>query len=213
MQNTSVSERTTTPTCSAGDGTAVVGVHEVVRAGVAEVTRSGVHDVPRLHTGSLHPRYPKRRLNSRLNSSGVPSRSSSYANSVERSDNARQTSSRSSTDPAPRTDPPRPSTAGSSTSAAPPSASATSPTTSPDHCSRQADSNPRYTLDCDEPSKSASSMGEAAAPSMGSTIRSQNGEDQVSAKFLERYEWNIWIEFLRLRENALSQSLVLGVTR
>ena len=64
MQNTSVSERTTTPTCSAGDGTAVVGVHEVVRAGVAEVTRSGVHDVPRLHTRSLHPRYPKPRLNS-----------------------------------------------------------------------------------------------------------------------------------------------------
>ncbi|MEL7668753.1 MAG: hypothetical protein AAGU73_11235, partial [Actinomycetota bacterium] len=41
----------------------------------------------------------------------------------------------------------------SNTSAAPPSASATSPTTSPDLYSRPADSDPDYTLNCDEPSK------------------------------------------------------------
>jgi hypothetical protein len=35
--------------------------------------------------------------------------------------------------------------------AAPPSASATSPTTSPDHYSRQAGSEPNYTLESDEP--------------------------------------------------------------
>ena len=46
---------------------------------------------------------------------------------------------------------PRRSTAASNTSAAPPSASATSPTTSPDPCSRPADSDPDYTLDCEEP--------------------------------------------------------------
>jgi hypothetical protein len=34
---------------------------------------------------------------------------------------------------------------------APPSASATSPTTSHDHCSRPADSDPNYTLDREEP--------------------------------------------------------------
>src|SRR5665647_1031154 len=43
------------------------------------------------------------------------------------------------------------STAASSTYAAPPSASATSPTTSPDHSWRPADSDPNYTLDCEEP--------------------------------------------------------------
>jgi len=47
--------------------------------------------------------------------------------------------------------PPRPSTAAASISAAPPSASATSPTTSPDHCSTPAASDPDYTLFCDEP--------------------------------------------------------------
>ena len=40
---------------------------------------------------------------------------------------------------------------GSSTSADPRSASGTSPTTSPDHCSRAAASAHDYTLDCDEP--------------------------------------------------------------
>jgi len=49
--------------------------------------------------------------------------------------------------------PPRPSTAAASISAAPPSASATSPTTSPDHCSTPAASDPDYTLFCDEPNK------------------------------------------------------------
>ena len=48
---------------------------------------------------------------------------------------------------------PRRSTDDSNTSAAPPSDSATSPTTSPDRCSRPADSDPDYTLDCEEPLK------------------------------------------------------------
>src|SRR5690606_17603061 len=43
------------------------------------------------------------------------------------------------------------STAASSTCAAPPSDSATSPTTSPDHCSRPAASGTDYTLNCEEP--------------------------------------------------------------
>jgi len=46
--------------------------------------------------------------------------------------------------------------AGSNTSAAPPSASATWPTMSPDHSSRPADSDPNYTVDCDEPVNSRS---------------------------------------------------------
>jgi transposase len=37
------------------------------------------------------------------------------------------------------------------TSEAPPSGSATSPTTSPDACTKPADSDPDYTLDCEEP--------------------------------------------------------------
>ena len=41
--------------------------------------------------------------------------------------------------------------AASNTSAAQPSDSATSPTTSPDHYSRLADSDHDYTLDCEEP--------------------------------------------------------------
>src|SRR5690606_14398501 len=48
-------------------------------------------------------------------------------------------------------DQPRRSTAASSTYAAPPSASGTSPTTSPEACSRPGASDPDYTLDCDEP--------------------------------------------------------------
>jgi FAD binding domain len=56
-----------------------------------------------------------------------------------------------STGPAPATDRRRPSTAGSNTSAAPPSGSATSPTTPPDHSWKPADSDPDYTLDCEEP--------------------------------------------------------------
>src|SRR3954453_8039570 len=55
-----------------------------------------------------------------------------------------------STDPAPATAPPRPSTADSNTYEAPPSASATSPTTSPDHSSRPAASDPDYALDHEE---------------------------------------------------------------
>lgn len=50
-----------------------------------------------------------------------------------------------STGPAPAPAPQRPSTAGSSTYAAPPSASATSPITSPVHCWRPAGSSPDYT--------------------------------------------------------------------
>lgn len=61
------------------------------------------------------------------------------------------TSSRSSTDPAPATDPQKPSTAAWNTSAASPSDSATSPTTSPDPYSKSADSRPDYTFVCDEP--------------------------------------------------------------
>jgi hypothetical protein len=53
--------------------------------------------------------------------------------------------------PAPATDRQRRSTAASNTSAAPPSGSATSPTTSPDHSWRPADSDPDYTLHCEEP--------------------------------------------------------------
>ncbi len=56
-----------------------------------------------------------------------------------------------STDPAPATARRRRSTAGSSTCAAPPSASATSPTTSPDHSWRPAASDPNYTLVREEP--------------------------------------------------------------
>ena len=48
--------------------------------------------------------------------------------------------------PAPATVQPKRSTAAWSSCAAPPSASATSPTTSPDPYSRQADSDPDYTL-------------------------------------------------------------------
>src|SRR5690606_7320644 len=56
-----------------------------------------------------------------------------------------------STTPAPPTGPPRPSTDDWSTYAARPSASATSPTTSPDRSSRPAASGRGYTLDCEEP--------------------------------------------------------------
>ena len=56
-----------------------------------------------------------------------------------------------STVPAPPTAPQKPSTDASNTCADPPSASATSPTTSPDHSWRAADSDPNYTLDCEEP--------------------------------------------------------------
>ena len=55
--------------------------------------------------------------------------------------------------PAPPTARPRRSTAGSNTSAAPRSGSATSPTTSPDHYSRPAASDPDYTPVCEEPPK------------------------------------------------------------
>src|SRR3954453_2596586 len=58
---------------------------------------------------------------------------------------------RTSIDPARTTDPLRRSTAGSNTSEAQPSASATSPTTSPDAYSKPADSDPDYTLDSEEP--------------------------------------------------------------
>jgi len=52
---------------------------------------------------------------------------------------------------APPTAPPKRSTDASNTSAAPPSGSATSPTTSPDHSWRAADSDPDYTVNCEEP--------------------------------------------------------------
>ena len=60
-------------------------------------------------------------------------------------------SSPTSTDPTPVTVRPKRSTAASNTYAAPPSASATCTTTSPDHCSTPAASDPEYTLFCDEP--------------------------------------------------------------
>jgi hypothetical protein len=56
-----------------------------------------------------------------------------------------------STGPAPRTAQRRQSTDDSNTSEDRPAGSATSPTTSPDACSKQADSEPSYTVDCDEP--------------------------------------------------------------
>ncbi len=55
--------------------------------------------------------------------------------------------------PARPTAQPKRSMADSNTSEAPPSASGTSPTTSPDRCSRPADSGPTYTVDCEEPVK------------------------------------------------------------
>ncbi len=58
-----------------------------------------------------------------------------------------------STGHAPATDPPKPSTDASNTYEAQPSASATSPTTSPDACSKPEDSDPNYTLLCEEPVK------------------------------------------------------------
>lgn len=48
-------------------------------------------------------------------------------------------------------DRPRRSTAASSTYAAQHSDSETSPTTSPDHCPKSADSDPNYALNCEEP--------------------------------------------------------------
>jgi len=52
--------------------------------------------------------------------------------------------------PAPATARPKPEMAGSRTAAATPSASATSPTTSPDPCGRPVASDPDYTLDYEE---------------------------------------------------------------
>lgn len=57
--------------------------------------------------------------------------------------------------PAPATDPPKRSTDGSSPAEAQRSASATSRTMSRDHCSKPEDSDPAYTLECDEPVKTA----------------------------------------------------------
>ena len=56
-----------------------------------------------------------------------------------------------STIPTPATAPPKPSTDASNTYAAPPSDSETSPTTSPEHSSKQEDSNPNYTPNYEEP--------------------------------------------------------------
>ena len=70
------------------------------------------------------------------------------------SPNEPATSSPTSTGPARATDRPKPSTDASNTSEVPRSASATSPTTSPEHCSRAAASDPDYTLHCEEPSNS-----------------------------------------------------------
>ena len=61
-----------------------------------------------------------------------------------------------STTPTPATAPPKPSTAASNTYAAPPSDSETSPTTSPEHSSKQEDSDPNYTLNYEEPVKDKS---------------------------------------------------------
>ena len=55
--------------------------------------------------------------------------------------------------PAPATARPKPSTADSNTYAAAPSASATSPTSSPDRCSKPAASDHNYTPDCEQPIK------------------------------------------------------------
>src|SRR5690606_30135745 len=65
----------------------------------------------------------------------------------------------------------RPSMDGSNTSAAPPSASETSPTTSPDRCSKPEDSDHSYTLDCDEP---YSSVGEQ--PGAARRVEAGRGE-------------------------------------
>jgi hypothetical protein len=67
-----------------------------------------------------------------------------------------------------------------STSAARPSGSGTSPTTSPDRCSKPAGSDPNYTVDCEEPGTSKRSYrgthgapdawprGRAQGPGLGS---------------------------------------------
>lgn len=72
--------------------------------------------------------------------------------------------------------PPRPPTAGSNTCGAPPSSFATSPTTSPDACSRPEASDPCYTVDCDEPGNFGAvaqwdpSLGEEERESPGSPL-------------------------------------------
>ena len=53
--------------------------------------------------------------------------------------------------PPPAMAPPKPSTDASNTYAAPPSGFETSPTTSPEHSSKQEDSDPSYTLNYEDP--------------------------------------------------------------
>ena len=79
------------------------------------------------------------------------------------------------------------STAASNTYAAPPSASATSPTTSPAACSRPAASDPDYTLKCDEPEKI-----EAGLAKYGQTVvdaKDVKDYQTLDAKLDEYWGW------------------------
>ena len=84
-------------------------------------------------------------------STGVPAALTEVITLGRTLKNAPPTCWPTSTGPAPATAPPKRSTAASSTSAAPPWVSATSPTTSPDHSWKPADSNPDYTVIHEEP--------------------------------------------------------------
>ncbi len=85
--------------------------------------------------------------------SGVPATLTEIRKLGRTLKHAPRASARSSTGPARRTAPPRPSKTGSNTSAAAPSGSGTRRTTSHARRSKPADSDPDYTLDCDEPGK------------------------------------------------------------
>src|SRR5262249_39827131 len=101
-------------------------------------------------------------------SHGVLAASARSPHWAGRSESALPTCSPTSTGPAHPTAPPRRSTAGSNTCGAPPSDSATSPTTSPDPCSRPAASDPDYTLDREEPDSGAVPRPACAAVPAGS---------------------------------------------
>ena len=70
--------------------------------------------------------------------------------------------------------------AGSNTPAGWRSGSGTSPTTSPDHSSRPAASDPAYTLDCDEPHITTAQLLPQLLPTTVENARSpgQRGSDQ-----------------------------------
>jgi len=84
------------------------------------------------------------------------------------------------------------------TSEAPPSGSATSPTTSPDHSSRAADSDPGYTLICEEPPKAAWKIAIARAEEERAQVAlfdavasgvARNGEEQLAVDSTDRKNW------------------------